>query len=158
MKIKVLFVCLGNICRSPLAEGVFQSLVDEKRLNHKFEIDSCGTSAFHVGEPADNRMREVAFNHGVSLTSRARQFSPSDFDTFDYIIAMDQSNKKNMLSTINKDPKASLFLMRDFDLTDKSADVPDPYYGGLAGFENVFQIVYRSSENLLNHIQHEHAI
>lgn len=158
MKIKILFVCLGNICRSPLAEGVFQSLVEEKRLNHLFEIDSCGTSAFHVGEPADKRMRETAYKHGVSLTSRARQFSTSDFDTFNYIIAMDHSNKQNMLLLAKETPNAKLFLMRDFDPTEKGADVPDPYYGGLAGFENVFQIVYRSSQNLLNYIQHEHTI
>ena len=154
--VKVLFVCLGNICRSPLAEGVFHFLLVQNGLDRKVGVDSCGTSAYHIGELADKRSRDVAFSHGIRLTSKARQLSMDDVDTFDYIIAMDSSNYKSILGLFGQSIKSKVFLMRDFDeVSGTTKDVPDPYYGGLDGFENVYQIIYRSCELLLNKIKNE---
>lgn len=154
--IKVVFVCLGNICRSPLAEGVFKKLVDEKELQAYFEIDSCGTSAYHIGKFPDERMRDVAFSHDILLTSKARQFQKNDLVSFDYIIPMDASN---CAAIMNDEFKSKIFLMRDFDLVSHGEkNVPDPYYGGLAGFEEVYQIVYRSCVELLKRIRNDYKI
>ena len=147
---RVLFVCLGNICRSPLAEGVFQSLVDDAGLSTKFAVDSAGTGSWHVGEPPDSRAIMVALEHGVSLDSRARQVRASDFDDFDYVIAMDQENLRSlerMAAASGGD--ADIQLLRTYDPHPEGGEVPDPYYGGVSGFENVYQIVARSCEGLL---------
>lgn len=154
--IKVLFVCLGNICRSPLAEGVFKKIVEEHGLATSFKIDSCGTSAYHVGESADSRMMDVAYSHEVLLTSRARQFQQSDLVNFDYIIPMDQANYD---SIIMNEFKSKVFLLREFDVSSNNTkDVPDPYYGGIDGFENVYQIVYRSCKELFKKIKNENQL
>lgn len=151
---RVLFVCLGNICRSPLAEGVFRSLVEEAGLSDKFEIDSAGTGSWHVGERPDSRAAMVAREHGVELDCRARQVTAKDFHDFDYVIAMDRENLRaleRMASSSAGD--AEVHLLREYDPDPEGEEVPDPYYGGVSGFENVYQIVTRSCEGLLTRLR-----
>jgi protein-tyrosine phosphatase len=154
--VQVLFVCLGNICRSPIAEGVFRELVNEKKMSHFIQCDSAGTAAYHVGGLADRRMRKVAHGHGITLTHHARQLSDEDFIKFDYILAMDESNYEN----INKSrilgnhmhfPAENIILYRSFDVDkEDSKIVPDPYYDEMEAFEDVYQIVYRCGQSFLN--------
>jgi protein-tyrosine phosphatase len=152
--IKICFVCLGNICRSPTAEGIFQHLVNERSQQSYFEIDSSGTSAYHIGEPANSKSRKTAEQHGVTLHSRARKFESSDLEYFDLILAMDKENLENIrrLDVENK-YSDNIMLMREFDPKPENKEVPDPYHGGLQGFENVFQVVKRSCENLLDKLE-----
>lgn len=150
---KICFVCLGNICRSPTAEGVFQHLVDERRLSAFFEIDSAGTSAYHVGESANSHSQRTANKHGITLHSKARQFTASDLDYFDLILAMDNKNMANVQRMANGKHQDKIGRMRDFDPDPGDGEVPDPYYGGVDGFENVFQIVKRSCERLLDELE-----
>ena len=157
-KTKVLFVCLGNICRSPLAEGVFRQKVEEAGLGAHFEVDSCGTSAFHIGEQPDPRTRANAAENGVHLRHQARQFVQADFDRFDYILPMDSSNYRNVLSMEPSGHTAKVAMTRDYDELEPGADVPDPYYGGERGFQNVFDILDRSTESLLQQIREEKGI
>ncbi len=150
----VLFVCLGNICRSPLAEGVFQHLVEEAGLSERFEIDSAGTGSWHVGEPPDARATLVAGQHGVELVSRARQLTEEDLLHFDWIIAMDHENLRNierMADASGSD--AEIHLLREFDADGEGDEVPDPYYGGASGFENVYSMVQRSCQELLDRLR-----
>lgn len=149
--IGVLFVCLGNICRSPLAEGVFRHLVREQGLAHRFRIDSAGTGAWHVGEPPDPRSRSVAGRHGVSLDGqRARQVTVADFTDFDYVVAMDRDNLRALERLRGgAGGEAHLVLLRDHDPEPGDGEVPDPYYGGPGGFDEVFAMVRRSAEALL---------
>lgn len=156
MAVKVLFVCLGNICRSPLAEGVFNKIVEENGVATSFEVDSCGTSAYHVGQLADIRMRDVAFSHGLLLTSKARQFQKKDLKDFDYIIPMDRDN----YNAIKLDEyESKIFLLREFDVSSSDdKNVPDPYYGGIDGFENVYQIVLRSCKELFKIIKNDNQL
>jgi protein-tyrosine phosphatase len=149
----VLFVCLGNICRSPLAEGVFTHLVREAGLADRFTVDSAGTGAWHVGEPPDARASMVASQHGVELLSRARQITGRDLERFDWVIAMDRENLRNierMAETI--DARARIHLLREFDRDRDSDEVPDPYYGDVRSFETVYGIVHRSCEALLERL------
>ncbi len=151
---KICFVCLGNICRSPTAEGVFQHLVNERNLQPYFEIDSAGTSAYHVGESANSKSQQTAKQHGITLHSKARQFESSDLDYFDMVLAMDQENLSNIKRMSNGEPdNVNIGMLRDFDPEPGDGEVPDPYYGGISGFENVFQIVKRSCENLLDQLE-----
>ena len=153
---KLIFVCLGNICRSPTGEGVFQHLVNEKGYQSYFQIDSAGTSAFHIGEPANSKSQWTANQHDVKLNSRAQQFQQSDLDEYDLILAMDHENLKNIKQLDKKGTfDHKIKLMRDFDPTPEDGSVPDPYYGGMQGFENVFQIVKRSCETLLSELELE---
>ena len=150
----VLFVCLGNICRSPLAEGIFLDLVAEAGLSDRFEIDSAGTGSWHVGEPPDARATLVASQHGVELTSRARQLTADDLLHFDWVIAMDRENLRNierMADAAGSD--AEIHLLREFDPEGEGDDVPDPYYGGASGFENVYAMVHRSCQRLLDRLR-----
>jgi protein-tyrosine phosphatase len=150
----VLFVCLGNICRSPLAEGVFRHLIEQEGLADRFEIDSAGTGAWHVGERADARSTLVAEQHGITLDSRARQVKPNDFERFDYIIAMDRDNLRTLKRMSEHNGSgAHVELLRMYEAERDSDEVPDPYYGGSSGFENVYKMVKRSCQGLLKHLQ-----
>ncbi len=151
---RVLFVCLGNICRSPLAENIFREHVRQAGREGEFEIDSAGTGAYHEGESPDRRMTATARKHGLELKGHARQFRQSDYDEFDWIIAMDASNRANMLQLArDNNDRAKVQMLREFDPTsinpNRIEDVPDPYYGGGSGFEDVYKIVERSSQELL---------
>lgn len=150
---KICFVCLGNICRSPTAEGIFQHLINEHDLENYFEVDSAGTSAYHVGESANNKSQRTAQKHGITLHSKARQFDASDLEYYDLILAMDNENLQNVRQMANGNHANKIGLMRDFDPNPGDGEVPDPYYGGPEGFENVFQIVKRSCENLLDELE-----
>jgi protein-tyrosine phosphatase len=151
---KIVFVCLGNICRSPTAEGIFQHLVKERGLESYFYIDSAGTSAYHIGEPANSKSRQVAERHGVELRSRARRFDEGDLEEFDLILAMDRENYDN-LKQLDSNGRYSdkILLMRDFDPQPGDGEVPDPYYGGMDGFQHVFEVLRRSSNELLNELE-----
>lgn len=150
---KICFVCLGNICRSPTAEGVFQHLINDRGLENYFEIDSAGTSAYHVGQSANSKSQRTAQKHGITLHSKARQFESSDLDYYDLILAMDNENFRNVQHMANGNQENKIGRMRDFDPQPGDGEVPDPYYGGPEGFENVFQIVKRSCENLLDELE-----
>lgn len=150
---KICFVCLGNICRSPTAEGVFQHLINNRGLEDYFEVDSAGTSAYHIGESANSKSQRTAQKHGITLNSRARQFKASELEYFDLVLAMDNENLNNVRQMANGNPKAKIGRMRDFDPKPGDGEVPDPYYGGPEGFENVFQIVKRSCEQLLDELE-----
>ena len=156
---RICFVCLGNICRSPTAEGIMHHLVNEKGWSDRIHIDSAGTGNWHVGKPADERARATAQGHGIELLSRARQFQPSDFDNFDYLVVMDQRNRSNVLDMAPDDAaKAKVRMMRSFDAQSPAdADVPDPYHAGEEGFEQVFQICKSACEGLLKHIEEHHS-
>jgi len=152
---KICFVCLGNIVRSPLAEGSFKQLTADKGISKNFIVDSAGTSAYHVGESPDWRMRRVASRHGLSYDGRARQFHHDDFKKFDLIIAMDTNNMNNLIKmATSSSDREKIHLMREFDPYGGSGlSVPDPYYGGIDGFEEVFEIVQRSCEGLIDALE-----
>lgn len=153
---KICFVCLGNICRSPTAEGVFQHLVNEEGLQSYFYIDSAGTSAFHIGEPANSKSQMTANKHGIKLHSKARRFESGDIEEFDLILAMDEENYQNLLQMAKSEEEVQkIKMLRDFDPKPGDGNVPDPYYGGIDGFEKVFRIIYRSSELLLKSLKEE---
>lgn len=148
---RVCFVCLGNICRSPTAEGVFRHLVTEGGHEGAFEIDSAGTAAYHAGERPDRRSAATARRRGVSLTGSARQFREDDFSRFDYVVAMDRSNR-DALRRLAPDDSArdKITLLRDHDPdAPADAEVPDPYYGGPEGFDRVFDICMAACRGLL---------
>ena len=147
--VSVLFVCMGNICRSPTAEGVFRHFVNEAGLDEEITVDSAGTHAYHVGEPPDRRAMAAAERRGVSLVGlKARRVTDDDFERFDHIIAMDEDNliKLQEQSTDEYRDKISLFLSF---AVDTETEVPDPYYGGGAGFERVLDLVEKASRGLL---------
>ena len=147
---RILMVCLGNICRSPLAEGVLQSKVNSDII----KIDSAGTAAYHVGELPDTRSIEVARKYGIDLTNqRARKFNVNDFDDFDLIYAMDESNCQNILALArNEDDKKKVRMILNETHPNSNADVPDPYYGGNDGFENVYQLLDEACQIIANKI------
>ncbi len=155
--IKVLFVCLGNICRSPLAQGIFENLIQHE--TDRFFCDSAGTSTYHIGELPDDRMLALAQQQHFLLTHRARQLQKEDFEKFDYIIAMDKSNYQNILnlkSRVSNATETNVMLMRSFDTAKDQIDVPDPYYGSQQDFERVFEILQRCTESFLNFLREEH--
>jgi protein-tyrosine phosphatase len=158
--VKVIFICLGNICRSPLAEGVFRHLVSEAGLEKKIYVVSAGTSGWHIGEKPDPRSIEIAEKHGITLDSLGRKAVSEDFRDFDYIIAMDRNNFSDMqrLPGASRMGAAKLYLMRDFDDIGKGLDVPDPYYGGDDGFRDVYEMLDRSCRNLLDEICKTHNL
>jgi len=149
----ICFVCLGNICRSPTAEGIFQHLVNERDLEPYFYIDSAGTSAYHIGEPPNSKSQWVASQHGIQLQSKARRFEKTDLEEFDLILAMDQENLRN-IQQLNGNPEfeKKIKLLREYDPQPDDKAVPDPYYGGMQGFQNVFDVIKRSSEALLDEL------
>jgi protein-tyrosine phosphatase len=155
VKKKILFVCLGNICRSPSAEAVFNGIVKKNGKAGDFEVDSAGTSAWHAGEPADRRMQSHAIKRGFNLTSISRKFDPhTDFDHFDLIIGMDDSNiqKLKQLARTASDLD-KIYKMTDFSREFNDNEVPDPYYGGEEGFELVLDLLEDACEGLLDKIE-----
>ena len=152
---RILFVCLGNIVRSPLAEKLFEAYVVKNGLDAKYEVDSAGTSAWHANERPDARMREVAAQHGFSYDGRARQIHPSDLQRFDRILVMDRENQaKVMEMAMDADQEAKIQLLREYDPhAGHETSVPDPYYGGSDGFERVYNIIDRSVQGLFNALE-----
>lgn len=145
-KIKVLFVCMGNICRSPTAEGVFNKVIAEQGKFDHFMVDSAGTHAYHVGEMPDTRAQQTARQRGVDLSRiRARKVAPLDFEHFDFILAMDSDNYEILLDVSPSQYHEKIKLFLDFAPEAKERNVPDPYYGGQNGFEHVFDLVEQAS-------------
>ena len=158
-KISVLFVCMGNICRSPTAEGVFRSLVRNAGLEHRLRIDSAGTHAYHIGKSPDARASAAAGKRGFDLSAlRGRQVCPQDFHEFDYILAMDEENLSNLkrICPSGNEHKVRLFL--EFSANFSEREVPDPYYGGAQGFEHVLDMVEDAARGLLQKLEREHAL
>ncbi|HUF37915.1 MAG TPA: low molecular weight protein-tyrosine-phosphatase [Anaerolineales bacterium] len=154
-KTRILFVCLGNIVRSPLAENLFAHLAEQAGMGGRYQVDSAGTGGWHAGEQPDVRMRQVAAGRGFDYDGSARQFTPADFDRFDWIIAMDASNRMNLAALARTEADVDkIRMMRAFDPAGSSDDpVPDPYYGGIDGFERVYDIVERSCRGLLEALE-----
>jgi len=152
-KIKVLFVCMGNICRSPTAEGVFAKLIAERGLTHFFSIDSAGTHAYHVGEAPDLRAQRAARERGVELAGiRARKVVFGDFEDFDFLLAMDNDNYGALMAACPDEHKKKIRYFLDFAPHLDVLEVPDPYYGGSYGFERVLDLVEAASEGFLQHL------
>jgi protein-tyrosine phosphatase len=152
--VRVCFVCLGNICRSPTAEGIFRALVTDAGLSDRIQAESAGTADYHVGELPDPRSRREAASRGVRLESRARQFAPDDFRTFDLVVAMDRANARALRGLARRpEEREKVVLLRSFDPSAARAeelDVPDPYYGGGDGFHRVFDICEAACRGLLD--------
>jgi protein-tyrosine phosphatase len=148
---RILFVCMGNICRSPTAEGVMRTLLHEQGLEDRIEVDSAGMGGWHAGEPPDARATEAASRRGVTLSGAARQVRPEDFETFDLLVAMDRENLRGLLALApDEEAAAKVRLLREFDpAADGDLDVPDPYYGGERGFETVLDHVQTACRGLL---------
>lgn len=156
-EVSVLFVCLGNICRSPTAHGIFQHLVTQEKLAERILIDSAGTGDWHIGHAPDQRSQAAAIARGYDISHlRARQVSAGDFSSFDYILAMDNQNLTNLkaMQPANYDGHLGLFLA--FGGQSDYREVPDPYYGGEAGFQLVLDLIQDASEGLLDHIRRHH--
>ena len=157
--IKVLFVCLGNICRSPLAEAIFKHKIKNERLLHLFEIDSCGTGDYHIGSQPDHRTIKVANQNGVEIFHACRQLIEDDLNYFDYILAMDNNNYWNITHlSRQKTIEDKVKLMREFDSLDPGAEVPDPYHGGDREFREVFCILDRSVEGFISYLKAQHSL
>ena len=155
-QVKILFVCMGNICRSPTAEGVFKRFVEQAGLSERIASDSAGTHGYHVGEPPDERAQRFAQKRGYDLSAlRARQVARGDFEAFDYVLAMDEMNLR-LLERLCPPPHAhKLRLFLAFANDPALREVPDPYYGGAQGFEHVLDLVERAARGLLAHLQSE---
>jgi protein-tyrosine phosphatase len=153
-QISVLFVCMGNICRSPTAEGVFRHLVVREGLEEYFHIDSAGTHAYHVDHPPDPRARHAALQRGIDIGSqRARQVDTSDFEVFDHILAMDRHNYDTLMFVCPRDHSHKVKLFLDFAPRLKTREVPDPYYGDAQGFERVLAMVEEASRGFLANVR-----
>lgn len=150
---RVCFVCLGNICRSPTALAVTRHLAAQRGLLDRLVLDSAGTAAYHVGNPHDKRSIAAARQRNIDMSGKARQFTAADFARFDYVLAMDADNLRDLQAIAPKDYPGVLTLFRSFDPTaEANASVPDPYYGGEAGFDEVLDQCERAASGLLNHI------
>ena len=150
---RVLFVCLGNICRSPTAEGVFRKTVESRGLGEAFEIDSAGTGDWHIGAPPDHRARHAAARRGVDLSGlRARQTGAADMAAFDYIIAMDRDNYASLIRLAGAQHRHKVHLFLDLSPGAGHDEVPDPYYGGEQGFDQALDLIEQASSDLLDHI------
>lgn len=156
--VNVLFVCMGNICRSPTAEGYFRHIVEDAGLTDKIKIDSAGTHAYHIGSPPDHRAQAAAINRGIDLSSlRGRKVEHSDFKNFDYVLGMDNSNHSDLQEVAGGNAE-NLFLFLEFANNFSETEVPDPYYGGDQGFEHVLDLIEDASIGLLNDIKEKHSI
>lgn len=159
---KLLFVCTGNICRSPLAHRLFEHLAAERGVAECYEVESSGLSAYHVGDNADERMQAVAAGHGLRLDHRSSQFELDDLHYYDRVIVMDAGHLQTIRRRV-KQPKllAKIEMFRAYDPeishSDKPPDVPDPWYGGIGGFENVYEIVHRTTQALLDRLETERS-
>jgi low molecular weight protein-tyrosine phosphatase len=157
-EVRLLFVCLGNICRSPTAEGVMRALVREAGLEQRIELDSAGTGGWHVGESPDARATEAAGRRGIALDGAARKVRPRDFEEFDLILAMDHSNLRDLQRMApDEQARQKVRLLREWgragSQSDGDLDVPDPYYGGPGGFDEVLDLVQASCASLLQQLQ-----
>lgn len=152
--VNVLFVCLGNICRSPTAEAVFRYKLEEAKLSNAVHIESAGTHAYHVGAPPDRRAQSAAAQRGIDMSAlRGRQATRHDFGKFDYILAMDQENLENLEAICPRDSQATLRLFLEYAVAFTETDVPDPYYGGPGGFDHVLDLIEDASIGLLKDIK-----
>lgn len=162
--IKIIFVCLGNICRSPIAESTFKNIVDSRNLGSFFEIESAGTAGYHIGENPDRRAIQVLMNHNIETKHLGNKLDKNDLEYYDHIVVMDESNFEFVHDfyhkTFKKPPSANkLFLIRDHDPEVKGVhSVPDPYYDTIKEFEEVYQMLFRSNEKLLDHLIDIHNI
>ncbi len=155
--ISVLFVCTGNICRSPSAHGVFRDMVEAETLGNKIRVESAGTQSYHVGNPPDPRSAYTALKRGYDLSDlRAQQLKKSDFEEFDYLLAMDEGHFNIMQAACPKEHLEKVILFLTFSPDCKETGVPDPYYGGDHGFEHVLDLVESSCQGLLHHIKATH--
>lgn len=153
-KLKVLFVCMGNICRSPTAEGVFREVVRHAGVADRFFIDSAGTHAYHVGNPPDQRAQQAALARGIDIGAlRARQVDIADFAEFDHILVMDHDNHHALSAVCPESHCHKLRYFLDFAPQLKTREVPDPYYGGAQGFERVLDMIEQASRGFLEHVQ-----
>lgn len=152
--VKVLFVCLGNICRSPTAHGIFEKMVISAGLQDKIGVDSCGTGSWHVGQPPDERTLKTARERGYDISHlRARKLAAEDFDRFDYILSMDTRNLADVIKKAPADYKGQIKLLLDFSKERNVLEVPDPYYGGDEGFDRIFNMIESACECLLDELK-----
>jgi protein-tyrosine phosphatase len=157
--VRVLFVCLGNICRSPTAEGVFRHVVERAGLIESIEIDSAGTHAYHVGEPPDARAQETARRRGIDLSGlRGRKATQVDIERFDYVLAMDEENYQHLVAVSPPGMEHKIRLFLEFAPDRPEREVPDPYFGGAGGFERVLDMIEEASEGLLAHLRERHGL
>lgn len=148
--LRILFVCMGNICRSPTAEGVFRKIVNDAGLGHRIQVESAGTHAYHANDPPDRRSQAAAERRGFSLTDiRARRVESADFERFDYIFAMDRDNLAMLRAAAGDKSEAEIHLFLEYATAGREYEVPDPYYGGAAGFERVLDLIEDASTELL---------
>jgi low molecular weight protein-tyrosine phosphatase len=154
--VKILFVCMGNICRSPTAEGVFRHKVVAAGLENRIHIDSAGTHAYHIGQPPDLRAQNTARNRGIDLSDqRARRVTANDFEHFDYVIAMDSDNESDLQAICPTGYEHRIRRFMTFAPDSRVTDVPDPYYGGSNGFEKVLDLVENAADGLLDHLRRQ---
>lgn len=157
--VKVLFVCMGNICRSPTAHGIFDALIKKEGLDDLIEVDSAGTHAYHVGELPDRRSQQTALRHGMDLDyQHARKVLLKDMEIFDYILAMDESNLQELMRICPDEHQQKLSLLMSYAPHFGQQEVPDPYYGGDQGFEHVFDMVEEAAKGLLDDLRKRHQL
>lgn len=157
--IRVVFVCMGNICRSPTAHGVFRHKIEALGLADQVDVDSAGTHGFHLGSPPDRRAMATLADRGIDVADlRSRQITLSDFTIFDYVLAMDEANYRHLRSLAPESTKGRVHRLMDFAPEANTLEVPDPYYGGALGFEKVFELVDAGTEGFIRHLKARHRL
>ena len=157
--VRILFVCLGNICRSPMAEGIFRQLIEREGLMAVVEIDSAGTHAYHVGEPPDGRAQAAAAKRGADISRlRGRRASAEDIRQFDYVLAMDRENYDNLLAICPAGMAQKIRLFLEFAPNRTHKDVPDPYFGNHSGFDRVLDMIEEAAAGLVDHLRRQHGL